>query len=61
MTTPWPTNDDNQLTLEFQLTTTTLQTIKRLMENLLDSVPHEMSGQGCDDLDDVTSANGSMW
>ena len=33
------------------------------MLNLLDSAPHHMSGQGCDDLNalnDVTSANDLM-
>ena len=30
------------------------------MDNVLDSVPHQMSGQGYDDLNDITSANDSM-
>ena len=38
--------------------TTTLQRIKKLMDNALDSVPHQMSGQGCDD--DLTSATRSL-
>ena len=31
------------------------------MDNVLDSVPHQMSGQGCDDLNDVTSATDLIW
>ena len=26
------------------------------MDNVLDSIPHQMSGQACDDLNNVTSA-----
>ena len=31
-----------------------------LMDNVLDSVPHQMSGHDCDVLNAVTSANDSM-
>ena len=30
------------------------------MDNVLDSVPHQMSAQACDDLDDVASAANSF-
>ena len=33
----------------------------KLMANTLDSVPYKMSGQGCDDLNDVISAIRSFW
>ena len=43
-----------QQTRRVRLTTTTIRTIIRckLMDNVLDSVPHQMSGQGYDDLSD---------